>query len=49
MQRCRAGEGDPSRLLSQGIGRGDALMFLAVLAYAAYGLLLRRWAIPLPT
>lgn len=43
------GHGDPSRLLSQGVGRGDAIMLVAVLAYAAYGILLRRWAIPLAT
>lgn len=43
------GQGDPSRLLSQGMGRGDAMMLVAVLAYAGYGILLRRWAIPLAT
>lgn len=29
------GRGDPSRLPSQGVGRGDAIMLVAVLAYAA--------------
>jgi drug/metabolite transporter (DMT)-like permease len=43
------GQGDPSRLLSQGVGRGDAMMLVAVLTYAGYGILLRRWAIPLDT
>jgi drug/metabolite transporter (DMT)-like permease len=43
------GQGDPGRLLSQGVGRGDAMMLVAVLAYAGYGILLRRWAIPLAT
>lgn len=43
------GQGDPSRLLSQGVGRGDAMMLVAVLAYAGYGIFLRRWAIPLAT
>ncbi|CAH0272738.1 hypothetical protein SRABI05_03676 [Agrobacterium fabrum] len=43
------GQGDPSRLLSQGVGCGDAMMLAAVLAYAGYGILLRRWAIPLAT
>jgi len=43
------GQGDPSRLLSQGVGRGDAMMLVAVLAYAGYGILLRRGAIPLAT
>ncbi|MBP2560714.1 drug/metabolite transporter (DMT)-like permease [Neorhizobium galegae] len=41
------GQGEPSRLLSQGVGRGDAIMLIAVLAYAGYGILLKRWAIPL--
>ncbi|MDQ0137725.1 drug/metabolite transporter (DMT)-like permease [Neorhizobium galegae] len=41
--------GDPSRLLSEGVGRGDAMMLVAVLAYAGYGILLRHWAIPLAT
>lgn len=41
------GKGNPSLLLSQGVGRGDAVMLLAVLAYAGYGILLRRWSIPL--
>jgi drug/metabolite transporter (DMT)-like permease len=40
------------RLLSQGpyagAGRGDALMLIAVLAYATYGILLRRWTMALP-
>jgi drug/metabolite transporter (DMT)-like permease len=43
------GQGNPARLLSQGVGHGDAMMFVAVLAYAAYGILLRRWTIPLAT
>lgn len=42
------GQGQPSLLLSQGIGRGDVIMLLAVLAYTAYGVLLRHWSIPLP-
>lgn len=41
------GQGNPSLLLSQGVGRGDAIMLLAVLAYAGYGVLLRSWTIPL--
>lgn len=43
------GQGDPSHLLSQGVGRGDAMMLVAVLAYAGYGILLRLWSIPLAT
>jgi len=41
------GEGDPARLLSVGGSPGDALMGLAALAYAMYGVLLRRWPLPI--
>ncbi len=41
------GQGDLSRLLSYGVGRGDAIMLLAVLAYAGYGILLKQWPMPL--
>jgi len=41
------GEGHPARLLAQGIGRGDLLMLLAVFSYALYGVLFKRWALPL--
>ncbi|AWP76551.1 DMT family transporter [Bordetella bronchiseptica] len=37
------GEGNPLRLLALGGSRGDALMGLAALAYALYGVLLRKW------
>ncbi|MBR1219179.1 DMT family transporter [Bradyrhizobium sp. U87765 SZCCT0131] len=40
--------GDPSALLAQGVHLGDALMFVAALVYALYGVLLKRWALPLP-
>ncbi|MEO8818283.1 MAG: DMT family transporter [Paralcaligenes sp.] len=40
-------QGQPSRLLTQGIRVGDVLMLVAVFAYALYGVLLRYWAIPL--
>ncbi|MNQ70312.1 EamA-like transporter family protein [compost metagenome] len=40
------GEGDPARLLSVGANPGDLLMGLAALAYALYGVLLRRWGLP---
>lgn len=40
------GEGDPSRLLSVGANHGDVLMGLGALAYALYGVLLRRWGLP---
>ncbi|MDM9561254.1 DMT family transporter [Bordetella petrii] len=41
------GEGDPARLLAVGGSPGDALMGLAALAYALYGVLLRRWSLPI--
>lgn len=41
------GEGDPTRLLSVGGSLGDGLMGLAALAYALYGVLLRRWPMPI--
>ncbi|MBV7481615.1 DMT family transporter [Bordetella sp. BOR01] len=41
------GEGDPTRLLAVGGNPGDALMGLAALAYAMYGVLLRRWPMPI--
>ncbi|MBG2984127.1 DMT family transporter [Proteus mirabilis] len=40
--------GDPSQLLSQGLGRGELMMFIASTAYAFYGVLTKRWSIPLP-
>ena len=40
------GEGDPTRLLSVGANHGDVLMGVAALAYALYGVLLRRWGLP---
>ncbi|MCY1197511.1 carboxylate/amino acid/amine transporter [compost metagenome] len=40
------GEGDPARLLSVGANHGDVLMGIGALAYALYGVLLRRWALP---
>jgi drug/metabolite transporter (DMT)-like permease len=40
-------QGEPSRLLTHGIRAGDALMLVAVFAYALYGVLLRHWSIPL--
>ena len=41
------GEGNPLRLLEVGGSFGDALMGLAALAYAMYGVLLRRWPLPI--
>src|SRR5450830_279223 len=40
-------QGQPAMLLSHGLVLGDGLMLLASLAYAAYSVLLKRWAIPL--
>jgi len=42
------GHGDPLVLLAQGVGRGDAMMFVVVLAYAAYSVLLRNAPPSLP-
>lgn len=39
--------GQPGRLLAQGMGHGDTLMLLAVFCYALYGVLHKRWALPL--
>jgi drug/metabolite transporter (DMT)-like permease len=43
------GKGQPAQLLTHGIGPGDGLMLLATLAYAGYGVLLRKWPMPIPT
>ncbi|WP_075181605.1 DMT family transporter [Pantoea sp. 1.19] len=40
-------EGQPARLLNYGIGRGELMMLAASASYALYGVLTRRWAIPL--
>ena len=41
------GHGDPMQLLKVGGSQGDALMGLAALAYVLYGVLLRKWALPI--
>lgn len=43
------GQGHPMTLLSHGAVLGDGLMLVATLGYALYSILLRKWAIPLPT
>ena len=43
------GAGAPLRLLTHGIGYGDGLMLLATLAYAGYGVYLRKWPMPIST
>ncbi|MFP1682046.1 DMT family transporter [Alloalcanivorax sp. C16-1] len=35
--------GDPAALIAHGVNFGDLLMLLATLAYATYGVLLKRW------
>jgi len=40
--------GQPEQLLTHGIGSGELMMFAASASYACYGVLTRRWAIPLP-
>ncbi len=44
-----ATHGDPAALSVGASGVGDVLMLLAVVANSLYGVLLRRWAIPLST
>lgn len=38
--------GDPAALIHDGVHPGDPLMFLAALVYALYGVLLKRWNLP---
>ncbi|WP_249780984.1 DMT family transporter [Bradyrhizobium sp. dw_78] len=38
--------GDPAALARNGVHLGDLLMFLAALVYALYGVLLKRWSLP---
>ncbi|KML66022.1 DMT family transporter [Pectobacterium peruviense] len=40
--------GHPEQILAQGIGPGEFMMFCAALSYAIYGVLTKRWSIPLP-
>lgn len=39
--------GDPAALSRGGFHLGDPLMFLAALVYALYGVLLKRWSLPI--
>ncbi|NLS15316.1 DMT family transporter [Rhizobium sp. P40RR-XXII] len=41
-------QGDPMRLANGGFHIGDGLMIIAVLSNALYGVMLRRWAMPIP-
>lgn len=38
--------GDPAALLRNGVHLGDPLMFFAAIVYALYGVLLKRWNLP---
>lgn len=38
--------GHPSNLASEGLNLGDAMMLVAMLAYAIYNILLKRWPMP---
>jgi len=42
-------EGHPAQLLHQRLGSGELMMLAASTSYALYGVLTKRWAIPLPT
>ncbi|OTA15195.1 hypothetical protein Xvie_01074 [Xenorhabdus vietnamensis] len=41
-------KGEPSFLLQHGMSIGEIMMFIAAASYALYGVLTKRWAIPLP-
>lgn len=42
------GQGDPLAPFSGGLVPGDGMMLIACVTYAGYGVLLRRWPMPLP-
>lgn len=41
-------EGDVMQLLNHGMGKGELMMLAASTSYALYGVLTKRWALPLP-
>jgi len=41
-------EGNVMQLLHHGLGKGELMMLAASTAYALYGVLTKRWALPLP-
>lgn len=41
-------QGNLAQLLQHGLGKGELMMFIASTCYALYGVLTRRWALPLP-
>ena len=42
-------QGNPTQLLTHGMGKGELMMFAASTSYALYGVLTRRWALSLPS
>jgi drug/metabolite transporter (DMT)-like permease len=42
------GQGDPLAPFSGGLAPGDGMMLVACITYSGYGVLLRRWHMPLP-
>ncbi len=40
--------GHPGILLEHGVAYGDLLMLMASMSYSLYGVLLRKWALPIP-
>ncbi|WP_353173989.1 DMT family transporter [Acinetobacter rudis] len=41
-------QGQPSQLLQGGVHVGDGLMLIAAIGFALYGVLLKRWKMPIP-
>ncbi|MGJ0628188.1 DMT family transporter [Xenorhabdus bovienii] len=41
-------KGEPASLFEHGLGIGEVMLFIASASYALYGVLTKRWAIPLP-
>lgn len=41
-------QGQPSQLLHGGVHLGDGLMLIAAIGFALYGVLLKRWKMPIP-
>lgn len=41
-------QGDVMQLLNHGMGKGELMMLAASTSYALYGVLTKRWALPLP-
>lgn len=41
--------GHPIKLLEIGVGKGELMMFTAALSYALYGVLTKKWVMPIPS